>query len=132
MTDDALVAGQCACGAVRFTLAGQLRPVVNCHCHRCRRISGHHVAATSADLDQIDLAPTDQLSWYEASAGVFYGFCAKCGSSLFWKNDNEPDRWSIGAGTLDPPTGLETELTIWTAEASDYHVLPDGPSRPRG
>lgn len=132
MTQQGQVTGQCACGAVRFTVAGPLRPVVNCHCHRCRRISGHHVAATSADLDQIDLLPTEQLTWYEASVGVFYGFCKTCGSSLFWRNDNEPHRWSIGAGTLDPPTGLQTAQTIWTSEASDYHERPDGPSRPYG
>ncbi len=88
------------------------------------------MAATSANLGQIELEPTDQLRWYEAAPGVHYGFCETCGSSLFWRNDDEPDRWSIGAGTLDPPTGLTTELTIWTAESSDYHQLPAGPSRP--
>lgn len=88
------------------------------------------MAATSARIDDIDLRGSDHLRWYEASPGVFYGFCDRCGSSLFWKNDDEPERWWIAAGTLDPPTGLATELTIWTAEASDYHVRPDGETRP--
>jgi hypothetical protein len=30
------------CGAVDFTVEGELRDVVNCHCHRCRRWSGHY------------------------------------------------------------------------------------------
>jgi len=88
------------------------------------------MAATSADLERLDVAPTDQLRWYEASPGVFYGFCAACGSSLFWRNNDEPDRWSIAAGTLDPPTGLSTDSAIWTSEASDYHALDDVPNRP--
>jgi len=29
----------------------------------------------------------------------------------------------IWAGTLDPPTGLSTELVIYAADASDYHRL---------
>ena len=88
------------------------------------------MAATSAGIGDIDLGGSDHLRWYEASPGVFYGFCRTCGSSLFWKNDDEPERWSIAAGTLDPPTGLSTVRTLWTAEASDYHVRPDGPSSP--
>ncbi len=121
--------GQCACGAIRYTVHGPLRPVMNCHCHRCRRITGHFMAATSADLADLLVQSTETLRWYEAAAGVFYGFCSTCGSSLFWRNDDEPGRWSIGAGTLDPPTGLETRSSIWIAEASDYHEAPSGSTR---
>ena len=121
--------GQCACGAIRYTVDGSLRPVMNCHCHRCRRITGHFMAATSADVADLSVQSTETLRWYEATAGVFYGFCSTCGSSLFWRNDDEPHRWSIGAGTLDPPTGLDTTLSIWTADASDYHEAPSGQTR---
>lgn len=86
------------------------------------------MAATSANLHDLTVQSTDVLRWYEASHGVFYGFCSICGSSLFWRNDDEPQRWSIAAGTLDPPTGLETTLSIWVAEASDYHKAPSGPT----
>ena len=38
--------GGCLCGAVTYELAGELRPVVACHCNQCRKTSGHYVAAT--------------------------------------------------------------------------------------
>lgn len=88
------------------------------------------MAATSADLDDLVVESIETLRWFEASPGVFYGFCSVCGSSLFWRNDDEPHRWSIGAGTLDAPTGLETSVSIWMSEASDYHGPVVGPSRP--
>jgi hypothetical protein len=89
------------------------------------------MAATSADLTDLELDDHSQcLRWWEASPGVFYGFCGTCGSSLFWRNDDEPHRWSIAAGTLDPPTGLVTTNAIWTSEASDYHHLAELPMRP--
>ena len=88
------------------------------------------MAATSAATADIAVESTATLQWYEASEGVFYGFCSTCGSSLFWRNDDESERWSIGAGTLDPPTGLDTSVSIWTAEASDYHDPTPGPARP--
>lgn len=125
---EARASGRCACGSIRYTVDGPLRPVMNCHCHRCRRITGHFMAATSADLTDLVIELTETLQWYEASSGVFYGFCSTCGSSLFWRNDDEPERWSICAGTLDPPTGLETTLSIWTSEASDYHEPTPGPT----
>ena len=84
------------------------------------------MAATSAEVDHLVLTAEHTLRWYEASAGVFYGFCSVCGATLFWRNDDEPHRWSIAAGTLDPPTGLETTLSIWAAEASDYHGPIEG------
>jgi len=38
--------------------------------------------------------------------------------------DGSPDRLSICAGTLDPPTFLRTVEAWWTSEASDYHTRP--------
>ena len=117
--------GRCLCGAVAFTVTGPLRDVLNCHCHRCRRWSGHHLAATSAAVT--DIRVVGRPSWYHPDEHAAYGFCADCGSSLFWQAGDEPGRWSICAGTLDPPTGLTTVAAWWVSEASDYHVRPELP-----
>jgi hypothetical protein len=118
--------GRCLCGGISFTTHGPLRPVIDCHCHRCRRWSGHHVAATSTALaDLVLVDPDGLLRWHEVP-GAAYGFCSRCGSSLFWRSD-EPDRMSVCAGVLDPPTGLVTEQALFVSEASDYHVRQDVP-----
>ena len=120
--------GQCLCGAVRFTLRGRPREVIACHCHRCRRFTGHHMAATSTDLSDLDLEdPDGRLTWFWPVAESGYGFCAACGSSLFWRSPAHPGRWSVCAGTLDPPTGLTTSSAWWVSEASDYQPRPDLP-----
>ena len=36
------------CGAVTYAVEGELRPVTNCHCYRCRRFTGHYLAASAA------------------------------------------------------------------------------------
>jgi catechol 2,3-dioxygenase-like lactoylglutathione lyase family enzyme len=117
--------GRCLCGAVSFQVFGELRNVINCHCHRCRRFTGHHMAATAAAV--ADLVVTDEdsdLSWFFPVPEAGYAFCRKCGSSLFWQSRLTPDRISICAGTLDPPTRLKTVQAWWAGEASDYHARP--------
>jgi hypothetical protein len=79
------------------------------------------MAATSADPDSVDISDADgALSWYSPMPRVHYGFCRTCGSSLFWRSDDHPERLSICAGTLDVPTGLRTTKAWWIADASDY------------
>jgi hypothetical protein len=123
--------GRCLCGAVAFRVLGPLRDVINCHCHRCRRFTGHHLAATSAARDDVEIHdPDGQLTWFSVDEAR-YAFCRRCGSSLFWQGSSTPDRLSIGAGTLEPPTRLHTVEAWWVSEASDYHDRPDLPERAR-
>lgn len=115
------------CGAVTFTVTGELRDVYNCHCVRCRRFTGHHMAATAARVSDLQVVDTDtSLQWFHPVPGAGYGFCRKCGSSLFWQSRDDA-RISICAGTLDPPTGLATVQAWWVSQASDYHVRPEVP-----
>ncbi len=98
---------------------GPLRDVIDCHCHRCRRWTGHHVAATESLAAHIHVEDDATLCWYSPDATVEYGFCNACGSSLFWRVIGALT-WSIGAGTLNTPTGLRTTSAWWLSEASDY------------
>lgn len=82
------------------------------------------MAATAASVSDIEISG-DTLTWYEAAEGTEYGFCSRCGSTLFWRTSRSPGLVSIAAGTLTPPTGLETVAAIYTDYASDYHSFDD-------
>jgi hypothetical protein len=80
------------------------------------------MAATAAQTDDVEIAdPDGHLRWYDPVPEAGYGFCGQCGSALFWRSSNVPDRISICAGTLEPPTGLRTVAAWWISEAGDYH-----------
>ena len=65
------------------------------------------------------------LTWYPSSDGVRRGFCATCGSNLFWAS--EPgDEIYVTMGTLDRPTGLRLAAHIFVASKADYYDIVDG------
>lgn len=117
--------GRCNCGGVEF-LADELRPVINCHCHRCRRFSGHHLAATKTERARVVFRADSTLRWWSPDPSVAYGFCRECGSSLFWTAHEQPESLTICAGVLDQPTGLTTASAWWMAEHGDYHTPEPG------
>lgn len=120
--------GSCLCGAVRYEVAGMMRPSVACHCSQCRKTSGHYWSATQVDDGQLVIHGGESLRWYRSSPQAERGFCTRCGSSLFWRMEGE-GRTSIGSGTLDLPTGLTTAKHIFVADKSDYYEIEDGPEQ---
>ncbi len=127
MSESRPATGRCLCGAVQFEVRGPLRDVLLCHCAECRRWSGHVFAATSAQKNDLVLLESDTLRWVaspESESDARRGFCAKCGSSLFWDAPAR-DTISIAVGSLDEPTGLQTIGHVYVSQAGDYYTLPD-------
>jgi hypothetical protein len=121
--------GGCLCGRVRYEIVGELMPVVNCHCSKCRRFHGHVGAYAATRREHLVLAEAAGLKWYRSvqdeTPNVFRGFCKECGSSLFW-DPRGKQQISIAAGSIDPPTGLDTERHVWLSQKSDYYTITDG------
>jgi hypothetical protein len=85
-------------------------------------------AATAAKFDDLDFSEERGLRWIDSPDSVWdarRGFCAECGSSLFWQIPGSRTV-SIAAGCLDSPTGLETTEQIWVSSAGDYYEVDEG------
>ena len=117
--------GGCLCGGVRYAVMGPLRPVVMCHCSQCRRMTGHFMAATAARRADFRLLARKGLRWYASSDEARRGFCARCGSTLFWQGSGR-DYVSIAAGTLDDSSGLEVACHIFVADKGGYYQIEAG------
>ena len=114
--------GSCLCGAVSFQITGPLRQVIACHCTQCRKQSGHYWALSSAADEDFHLTNEDGLKWYSASDTAIRGFCATCGSTMFWKQNDE-NKISFSAGTLDEHPELSIAKHIFTDTKGDYYTL---------
>ncbi len=118
-----MLTGTCLCNRVSFTVDGPLGRATACHCGQCRKQSGHHWASSSAK--EFDISVTGEVSWYKASATARRGFCATCGTFLFWKAHDE-DTMSFSLGVLEQPTGISLESHIFVADKGDYYDIADG------
>ena len=116
--------GSCLCGAVRFTVEGELHPPDACHCSQCRRWSGHVWASTDVPREQVTITGADNVTWYASSERVRRGFCATCGSVLFWDPPGRA-KTAIAMGAFDRPTGTHLEKHIFVADKGDYYEIAD-------
>jgi hypothetical protein len=83
-------------------------------------------ATTAAKKEDLVMTKEDGLRWIQSprsDARARRGFCAECGSSLFWDAPGR-ETISIAAGTLDGETGLRTASHWYVSQAGDYYELP--------
>jgi hypothetical protein len=117
--------GSCLCGAVRFTIEGELGSVAFCHCRMCRQWHGAPGAYAEARRVDVRFDAPDALQWYQSSSFARRGFCRHCGSSLFWERLGGPTL-DVAIGALDEPTGLRAERHIFVAHKGDWYDIAEG------
>ena len=117
--------GGCYCGRVRYRARGVGRQVTECHCSQCRKQAGHRYASTGAKASDVAIEGAGGVTWFRASPDAERGFCATCGSHLFWKRSDE-DYMSILAASLDEPSGLQVTKHIFVEHKGDYYEIADG------
>jgi hypothetical protein len=96
------ITGGCQCGAVRYRASVVLYNAHICHCRMCQKAVGNAFAALVA-------LPRDALTWTRGSPTAFYssdlvarGFCAACGTPLFY-DFVDGKRINLTIGSLDNP-----------------------------
>jgi len=119
-----MIKGRCDCGKVRFIVSDVRKTVTVCHCGQCRRTSGHVWASTHAPVVNLRFETDEGLTWYTSSDFAKRGFCSHCGSSLFYRMNDETGI-AIAAGCLDNPTGLEIGKHIFVKDKGDYYEITD-------
>ena len=123
-----MLKGSCLCGAVKFTVSSELGKSDACHCVQCRKWTGHFLPSTEVNRQALQIESKDELRWYQSSDKVRRGFCAQCGSSLFFDPiDHTKHNWTaIALGAFDQPTQVTLGMHIFVAEKGDYYQLNDG------
>ncbi len=123
--------GSCLCGAVRFTVSGELPAPTACHCTICRKHTGHFEVGTDVPRDRVAISGEASLTWYQSSDWARRGFCSTCGSPMFF-DPLERDWIGINMGAFDTPTKTKLSAHIFVADKGDYYEVNDGcPQHPQ-
>ncbi len=122
--------GGCACGAVRYRLAGAPMFVHCCHCLDCQRQTGSaFVLNALIETDRIVLlagkpepvgVPTDSKRPHDIYR------CPKCQTAVWSDYGRRPALRFVRVGTLDDPTALKPDVHIYTRSKQPWVALPEG------
>ena len=119
-----MLKGSCLCGDITFTLRpGAFGDTNACHCRQCRKQSGHDWVSSEVAHADVDISGTP--AWFEASPVAKRGFCARCGSLLFWQ-EHGAEAMNVSLGVFDTPTGAHIDSHIFVADKGDYYDITDG------
>jgi hypothetical protein len=123
--------GGCLCGDIRYRVTGALISTNICTCTQCQKHSGSPLPAfVTYRLDRFQLLAGTPAGFRSSDFAVRQ-FCPRCGSSLFWRQDNGDDI-DIYFGTLDRPADLPPPADhIWAQHKAPWvPELPDVPIYP--
>ena len=95
--------GGCLCGAVRYEVTPPSLFHAHCHCAWCRRAHGAAfvtwVGAAEARFRLV--AGADRLRWHASTAQSRRGFCANCGTTLFFASALCPGEMHVTRASFD-------------------------------
>ena len=118
--------GRCHCGAVRYSVEGELKHNAVCHCEDCRRNSGAVMvpwAAFAKDALRID---SGKPRVYHSSENGERHFCGACGTGLFYFNEAmRPGIVDIQAVTFDDAGAWPPQAHIQVADSLPWEPSLD-------
>ena len=126
-----MIRGSCLCGAVAFSVSGELTPIQLCHATRCRKATG---GAYAPEL----LAPAESLRWLRGADRVAIyeapllrdpplyrrAFCRTCGSPLPVEVADS-GFVLLNPGVLDDDPGSRPFRHAFLAQKASWHELTD-------
>lgn len=129
--------GGCQCGAVRYRATSAIGYPHICHCRMCQKASGNYfLPLGSVDISSFEIT-RGEPQWFFSSEVVRRGFCATCGTPLFY---DVPRSGSINVtlGSLDEPesvrpvaqSNLKTKM-CWFEEVDGLPIEPDDATNER-
>jgi len=122
-----MATGKCLCGAVTYEIKGDPMMVVNCHCQRCRRMTGSSFeSAMILPTDQIDVkSGKDNVQTYREEGFANRNFCKTCGSTLFAYQWPDGPMTVVPLGTLDDGAQFKPAMHINVAFKAPWHEITD-------
>lgn len=123
-------AGQCLCGAVKFTATPSKDEMGVCHCAMCRRWTGGVFTAVSCG-DSVKIEDETSLGVYVSSDWGERCFCKQCGSTLFWRM-RDGSNVAVAAQAFDEPGSFAFTSEIFIDEKPSNYEFANNTKQQTG
>ena len=118
--------GGCFCGAVRYTVSGEIFNSTLCHCTDCRRISGAPALAWFSARRADFRFTQGEPQRFASSEHVLRGFCPQCGTTLSFEDAHWPEELDITSASLDDPEQVPPGDHTFVRSHLSWMKLDDG------
>jgi len=118
--------GGCACGAVRYEIAGEPIFSNHCRCRDCQLQSGTgHGSYLTFMRDGVKLTGTPTQWDITADSGNVKtsGFCPTCGAPVTLTFKAMPNIFTVHAASLDDPSRFKPQAVTYGVRAYDWDPL---------
>lgn len=110
--------GRCHCGAIRYTVSGEMKHHAVCHCEDCRRCAGALMVPWIAFAPEELTVTQGETKVYKSSAHGERHFCGNCGTGLFYYSETMlPGIVDIQSVTFDNPGDVAPQAHIQMADS---------------
>ncbi|WP_027706777.1 GFA family protein [Zooshikella ganghwensis] len=121
--------GQCACGAVAYSIDGEPINTAFCYCKSCQVHTGSDkwfgVWVPKEKLTFTKGQPTLYTRLGDSGKDMIHNICGHCGTTLCIEV-TVGNFYSVSASTLDNHENLKPNIAIYTASAPSWAVFPEG------
>ena len=123
--------GRCLCGAICFAVSPPTLFVAHCHCRYCREAHGAaFVTWVGAAEARFRIVPgSAQPKWFHSSQQGRRGFCAECGTTLFYASTVCPGEIHVARSAFPGAIDREPQCHVFYDQHADW--IEVGDSLPR-
>ena len=118
--------GGCACGAIRYEVAGEPAVMNDCQCRQCQRESGtghgSHLTFVGAPVK----VTGEARRWETVGEGgtrKSRAFCPTCGNPVYLAFPDMPEVFVASAASLDDPGRYRPSQVLWASAGHAWDQL---------
>jgi hypothetical protein len=125
----------CSCGGLKVTVEGEPVRVSICHCLECQKRTGSVFGAqarfTRENIVGIEGQSTEYLRIGDEGCHLRFRFCPRCGSTVRYTIDEDPDLVAIPIGCFADPQFTTPTFSVYERRKHSWVVVPDVPGMVR-
>jgi hypothetical protein len=120
------VRGGCLCGQLKFEYSPPALWCAHCHCTLCQRAHGAPLVTwVGVSAERFRLTREETLNWYHSSGDSERGFCAHCGSTLFFRSERWPGQVHIVRSNIADEIDIQPAAHVYWDSLAKWFDFED-------